>query len=282
MIDKIEVVAADIDMTLTAKGGALPEATVEAFKVLHDNGVLIGVATGREITEEMKHMGKDWGLPFELDYLVGMNGGMVYDAHKDSMWATPLMTTEEMKDILTYMMPLVEKYQISINAEGGGNSNAMYIQGELLEAERRHGWNFVDKTGDIDGFCEKPAYKFLFRNEPEHEQEIREFFLKKFADDWQIIGTFPGTVEIFKKGIDKGSGMKKYCEDQGIDIQNVIAFGDNENDNTMLEDCGWGVCLKDGSDGTKAVADAITDYGCEEGGVGHYLIDHYLKPKGLM
>lgn len=283
MIDNIKVLAADIDMTLSAKGEGLPQATIDAFQVLHDNGVLIGLATGRVITEDLKHYGKNfWHLPYEFDFVIGMNGGMVYDTHTESMWATPLMTVEEMKDILTYMMPLIEKYHIAVNAEGGGNSNAMYIEKELIEVQKRHGWFFEDKTGDIDGFCEKPAYKFLFRDDPEHEQEIRDTFLKKYGDEWQIIGTYPGTVEVFKKNISKGNGLKKYCDDQNIDIKDAIAFGDNENDNSMLEMAGWGVCLKNGSDQSKAISDAVTDYDCEEGGVGHYLIDYYLKPKGLM
>ena len=48
MIEKIEAFAADIDMTLTAKGGDLPELTKKAFDVLHANGVKLGLATGRE------------------------------------------------------------------------------------------------------------------------------------------------------------------------------------------------------------------------------------------
>lgn len=282
MIDEIKAVVADIDMTLTAKGGELPAATIEAFRILHEHDVLLGLGTGREISEKLKTQGRDWGLGFEFDFVVGMNGGMVLDRFHKDMWQVELLTTQEMKDILNYMMPLIDKYHISVNAEGGGNHNAMYIQGELLASSRRHGFDFVDKTGDVDGFCERRAFKMLFRTEPEYEQEIRDTFLAKFGDNFQIIGTFPGTVEVMHKGIDKGSGVRRFADGVGIDMQNIIAFGDNENDNTMLVDCGWGVCLKDGSDGTKACADAITDYDCQEGGVGHYLIDYYLKPKGWM
>ena len=115
----------------------------------------------------------------------------------------------------------------------------------------------------------------------ENEAELREYFLKKFSDNYQIISTFPGTVEVMHKGIDKGSGLKKYVSWENIDLKDVIAFGDNENDNTMLMDAGWGVCLVDGSDGTKKCADDITEYDCESGGVGHYLFDHYITPKNL-
>ena len=277
MIKNIEAFAADIDMTLTAKGGALPEIVKEALTELHRRNIPLGLATGREIVDKLKHIGTvDWGLDFEFDFIIGMNGGMIYDTKTDSLWSMDLMSREDMKEILTYMKPLIDKYSISVNAEGGGNHNAMNIHNELMESMRRHGWVFIDKTDDIDGFCELPAYKMLFRTDPAYDKEIRETFLSRFGDNWQIIGTFPGTLEIMQKGIDKGSGMARYAKEHNINMENVIAFGDNENDNSLLIDCGWGVCLANGSDGTKAVADDITEYPCDQGGVGRYLFEHCL------
>ena len=281
MLEEMKVVIADIDMTLTAKGGELPEITKEAFEILHRNDVRIGLGTGREINQALREMGKKWGLSFEFDFVVGMNGGMVLDHRNDNYWQTDYLTTEEMKNILYYMKPLVDKYKVAVNCEGNENHNAMNISGELLESSRRHGFDFVDCTGDIERVCERPTFKFLFRSEAENEAELRKYFLKKFSDNYQIISTFPGTVEVMHKGIDKGSGLKKYVSWEKIDLANVIAFGDNENDNTMLLDAGWGVCLKNGSDGTKKCADDITEYDCESGGVGHYLFDHYIIPKNL-
>ena len=281
MLEEMKVVIADIDMTLTAKGGELPEITKEAFEILHRNDVRIGLGTGREINQALREMGKKWGLSFEFDFVVGMNGGMVLDHRNDNYWQTDYLTTEEMKNILYYMKPLVDKYKVAVNCEGNENHNAMNISGELLESSRRHGFDFVDCTGDIERACERPTFKFLFRGEAENEAELRKYFLKKFSDNYQIISTFPGTVEVMHKGIDKGSGLKKYVSWEKIDLANVIAFGDNENDNTMLLDAGWGVCLKNGADGTKKCADDITEFDCENGGVGHYLFDHYITPKNL-
>jgi Cof subfamily protein (haloacid dehalogenase superfamily) len=279
MIDIIQAVAADIDMTLTSKGDPLPEPTVKAFKILHEKKVLLGLATGREIDEKLKKTGENWGLGFEFDFIVGMNGGMVYNRHADSMYTIELMTIEEMTAILTYMMPWIDKYKVSINAEGGGNHNAMYIGKEILDAGKRHGFYFIDKTGDIKGFCEKRAYKILFRAAPEYGELIRSEFLKKFGENYQIIETYPGTVEVMHKGIDKGNGLLRYTKEVGIDIKNVISFGDNENDDTLLEMSGWGVCLRDGNENTKKCADALTDYDCADGGVGHYLLDHCMNAK---
>ncbi len=281
MIDRIDAVAADIDMTLSSKGGDLHPVTVEAFEILHRNGVKIGLATGREIEERTRAQGKTWGLSFEFDFVVGMNGGMIHDENLQKDWQTDYLSVEEMKDILSWMMPLIDKYKISVNCEGGGNHNAMNIQGELLESARRHGFDFVDKTGDPEGFCERPTFKFLFRADPENEAEIRSHFLEKYSENYQIVGTFPGTVEVMHKGIDKGSGLKKYAEWNNISMENIISFGDNENDNSMLMATGWSVCLLNGSPKTKAISKDITKQECEDGGVGHYLMDNYIIPKGL-
>lgn len=279
MIKKIDALAADIDMTLTAKGAGLPDIVKEALTVLHEQGVLLGLATGREIEEKLLHQGETWNLGFNFDFIVGMNGGMVYDAKDQSMWTTELLTVDEMKEILTAFMPLIHQYKIAVNVEGGGNHNAMNINGELLASMKRHGFIFEDKTGDIDGFCDRQCYKFLFRMAPEYAQQIRNVFNQQFSDKYQLIVTYPGTVELMRKGISKGDGMKRYAEKNHLDLKNVIAFGDNENDNSLLEVCGWGVCLSNGAQGTKDIADAITEYDCENGGVGHYLFDHYINQK---
>lgn|GEM_PF-249985 len=281
MIENITVLAADIDMTLTFKGAPLPQSVKDAFIILHDNGVKLGLATGRELTDALKNQGKTWGLPFEFDFVIGMNGGMLYDREDDYSWSIPLMDEQEMKDILTWMMPLIDKYKIAVNAEGGANHSAMNINGELLESAKRHGFIFEDKTGDVDGFCEKGAYKFLFRSEPEYADEIRSRFLEKFGKDHQMVATFPGTVEAMHKGFDKGSGLRKYADRHGIGRNEIIAFGDNENDNALLTVAGWGVALKNADEKTKEIADDITFDTCEDGGVGTYLKKYYIDPKGL-
>ena len=282
MIEKIDAVAADIDMTLTAKGGDLPEYTKEVFRILQDRGVQIGLATGRELNDRLYNQWQQWKMDRPFDFLIGMNGGMLWDKDHGNFWNMDLMKEEVMKEILHDMMPIIEKYEVSVNVEGGENHAAMYIKGELFDSMRRRGWVFDDYTGDIDGFCQKPCYKFLFRTTPDVEQMIRERIKERWSDGFQAVGTFPGTVEMMQKDIDKGSGLARYAEENNIDLKNIITFGDNENDDQMLVRSGWGVCLKGGAQGTIDCADDVTDYICAEEGVGHYLADHYLIPKGWM
>lgn len=280
MIKTIKALAADIDMTLSAKGSALPEITVEAFRILREHGVLLGLATGRELNKKLFGQAENWGLDYQFDFLIGMNGGQVWDRFHEDHWEMDLMDQKTMKEILTYLKPIIDQYEVSVNAEGGGNNSAMNIHGELISSMIRRGFQFDDVTGDIDAFCAKPCFKMLFRTTPEVEAMIRSTFLERYGDAFQIIGSFPGTVEIMEKGIDKGTGLVRFAERNGIDVQDVITFGDNENDNPLLIRSGWGVCLADGSAGTKAIADDITEQSCLDGGVGHYLMDRWIRPQG--
>ena len=281
MIKKIDILAADVDMTLSAKSSPLSEITIQALKELHNRDIKIGLATGREITETEKTKGMFWKLGFEFDFVIGLNGGMLYDRNLDKMYTMNMLSIEEMKEILTFLMPIIEEKKVSINVEGNQLRNVMNISEDLLDMSKRRNIPLIDKTGDIDGFCEKPVYKFLFRTDPETTQFIRDKIEEHYKGKYQTIETFPGTIELMYSGFSKGRGLEMYCEWNQLSLENTIAFGDNENDNSLLLASGWGVCLKDGNPNTKALADDITDYDCLEGGVGHYIFDHILNNKDV-
>ena len=281
MIKKIDILAADVDMTLSAKSSPLSEITIQALKELHNRDIKIGLATGREITETEKTKGMFWKLGFEFDFVIGLNGGMLYDRNLDKMYTMNMLSIEEMKEILTFLMPIIEEKKVSINVEGNQLRNVMNISEDLLDMSKRRNIPLIDKTGDIDGFCEKPVYKFLFRTDPETTQFIRDKIEEHYKGKYQTIETFPGTIELMYSGFSKGRGLEMYCEWNQLSLENTIAFGDNENDNSLLLTSGWGVCLKDGNPNTKALADDITDYDCLEGGVGHYIFDHILSNKDV-
>ena len=95
------------------------------------------------------------------------------------------------------------------------------------------------------------------------------------SDRWNMIKTFEGfnhvTIEFIDPHVDKGLALRKFSEVNGIPLSEIMTFGDQDNDIALLEAASWGVCLKNGSDPTKAGAQAVTEYGVEEDGVGRYL-----------
>jgi HAD superfamily hydrolase (TIGR01484 family) len=75
MIKKISAMVADIDGTLTMKGGELMPHTKAAIQRLHEEGVQFGIASGRPLDDRTKSKAEEWGLGFDFDMMIGMNGG---------------------------------------------------------------------------------------------------------------------------------------------------------------------------------------------------------------
>ncbi|PHM74714.1 pyridoxal phosphatase [Xenorhabdus kozodoii] len=65
-------------------------------------------------------------------------------------------------------------------------------------------------------------------------------------------------VDIAKKGNSKGMRLQQWVGSQGMSMKDVIAFGDNYNDLSMLENVGLGVAMGNGVEAVKERADIVT------------------------
>ncbi len=66
-------------------------------------------------------------------------------------------------------------------------------------------------------------------------------------------------------GIDKGRALAGALPKLGIDASEVIAFGDGQNDVSMLRWAGTGVAMGNAVDEAKAAADMVTASNNEDG-----------------
>jgi Cof subfamily protein (haloacid dehalogenase superfamily) len=72
-------------------------------------------------------------------------------------------------------------------------------------------------------------------------------------------------AEVNRFGIDKAHGVARLCERLGIAAHEVLAFGDNSNDRTMLQWAGWGVAVANADPETRACADEIAPAQADDG-----------------
>jgi len=64
-------------------------------------------------------------------------------------------------------------------------------------------------------------------------------------------------VDIAQKGNSKGKRLQQWVESQGLSMSQVIAFGDNYNDLSMLESVGLGVAMGNADQAIKDRADLV-------------------------
>ena len=101
---------------------------------------------------------------------------------------------------------------------------------------------------------------------PEELDALRPTLVARFGDRLFIAKSLPHFLELASPAISKGSGLAFVAEHLGFTAAQTVAFGDGENDRELLAWAGYGVCVENGDDGLKELADWICP-GAEEEGV---------------
>ena len=138
-------------------------------------------------------------------------------------------------------------------------------------------------VGGIDTLAEFDTGKVEVQFKGEMREEILKVVEANQNPAWIMTQTYFDehhcTFEFQDPRVNKGVGLEKYCERYGIPMEDVLAFGDQENDIGLMKSAGYGVCLSNGADLTKSLAKAITEHDVLDEGVGHWLYDHVIDKK---
>ena len=76
--------------------------------------------------------------------------------------------------------------------------------------------------------------------------------------DFELTSAGVKGIEITPRGINKGSAVRFLADYYGVPRESVLCVGDNRNDIPMVSWAGVGVCVENGADALKDVADYIT------------------------
>lgn len=99
---------------------------------------------------------------------------------------------------------------------------------------------------------------------------------KNFGDEIDVV--FPGDdfVDIHKKGINKGWALAKLCNLWNLSKEEVISFGNTENDISMMKFSGQSWAVANADKVALLAADNICDSN-EKDGVAHVLESLFIK-----
>lgn len=287
-----KVFSADVDGTLALKGESLMPLTKKALNELHENGVLIGIASGRPLDSHTINKAQEWGLDFEFDYAIGMNGGDLYTKDDGKIHRLNYLQPHTIKNILEMI------WDLDVNAivykDAYSDIMAKRIDDFLRDSQKRN--NSKVSEGSIEELSSTPTGKIEVHMKHKDLDELMRRIEKNKTDEWTYVKTFEMTPETAKflpeemrkefgdhitiefqdPRVNKGDALLKYLDMKNIKVEDSIAFGDMENDIDLIKEAGWGVCMLNGCDQSKEVAQAITEFACSEDGVGHYLYNHII------
>ena len=249
----------DVDGTLLShKTKSVPQSARDAIAKLQASGIKCIVATGRQISEMEK-------LPIAdiaFDGYITLNGQLTLDRDKKMLYGTPI--TGKVKDYFVKMFSenripalLVEEKAVYLNFF---DERVAVVQ-EAISSE-------VPPFGQYTG---EEIYQVCAYLAPGEEHLLADIAGECTMTRWNL-----GGMDIIAKGGGKVPGIRKYLEREGIAVEEIIAFGDGENDMEMLRFAGIGVAMGNAEDRVKALADHVTSDIDEDG------IANALKYFGLI
>lgn len=73
----------------------------------------------------------------------------------------------------------------------------------------------------------------------------------------QVLKSNINCLDMIAENVSKGKGLVDYANRKGISMEQCIAFGDNENDISMIQTAGLGIAMANADDAVKQAADRI-------------------------
>lgn len=233
----------DIDGTLLdhGNGGIMPESTKRSLKALRDRGVKVFVATGR-----FPAMVKFIEKMFLFDGYVTMNGQLVLLADGTVIHRL----SHDPEDIRKLNELSVQKGFPSLIIE----EDTCFSTIPSSEVDRHFSYTNIPKPArgyDPERLSQHPVLQFLIYS-PEALPELGA--LKHI----EITSAGGRIFDIIPKAGGKEVGIDATAKHFGITREEVMVFGDGDNDARMLCWAGIGVAMGNGTENAKAAADYIT------------------------
>ena len=231
----------DVDGTVYShESKCVPESTIEALKALRKKGIKTFLATGRHFSEiDEFPVGK---IPF--DGYVMLTGQLCTDGKRNVIFGNAIDGADAeylLDEFKKKEMPvmLVEKDKLYINLV-----NEIVINGQA---------EISSPIPEVMEYKGDPVYQIICYGGKELEMEL----IPKLPN-CKITRWCPFGIDVISKTGGKVTGIKKMLEVHGIGQEEVIAFGDGENDIEMLQFAGIGVAMGNAEPEVKAVADYVT------------------------
>ena len=267
----IYLVAVDMDGTLLHNDKSISDYTINVLRKIVEKGILLVPASGRPLNGmKAAVLNNVKGIK----YAICSNGAMLMDVQKEKSISETGIPIEKALEALTYL----EQFPVAVyvhtdrgtfRAEGwektGLSEKYPYIRfsegnvknlGEFL---RTSGVNVMKMGAYV--LTDNLAQKLLEKGSP-----IPGIIFLRTGD---------GIIELNSTNASKGNALYILCKKLGIQLENVLAIGDNENDISMLQAAGISAAMENAEDDVKQAAKFVAGNN-EENGAAHFLEEWVL------
>ncbi|AEB75202.1 Cof-type HAD-IIB family hydrolase [Clostridium botulinum] len=286
-----KLIGIDIDGTLVKNNKTLSNKTIETIEKAKKKGIKIVLVTGRPI-QGLKQYTEKLGLDSDNDYGIACSGGFIQCLGNKKVIFESSLTFKE----FNYLYNLTKTLNITLNFLSRDtiltpNLNLTTqvecflsnMSMKITDFETLDENTFINRIvyiNETDDFADhlikiikRANIKYTFPEKLHGNSNLildEDTLPKELFENFTVLKPSSETLEIQKKGINKGSSLNFLAKKLGINPNEVIAVGDSGNDIDMIKYAGLGVAMGNAFSEVKEIADYIT-YTNEEDGLAHVI-----------
>lgn len=262
----IKLIASDLDGTLLTDNKKLSEVTREALDMAIGKGIHMIPATGRSF-KAVPEMIKNYP---GVEYVITSNGGAVYSVSRKERIYQCLLEAESVAAVLKMERP--DDIVMEIFIRGIPYSEEAYVLDPEKYGATQYGARYVKETRipikNIEKFAwehqeELDSLAFICR-----DMKVKKAFAKRLEQEIPniyVTSSVGHLLEIGHKNAGKGNTLLYLMEQLGVKPEEAMAFGNADNDSSMLKAVKYGIAVANGTSECKDAAAFVTDSNEEDG-----------------
>jgi Cof subfamily protein (haloacid dehalogenase superfamily) len=261
---KYKAVALDLDGTALTSHHTFSDRTKIILEKLSQNGTAISICTGRSISSLMpiiQNLRLDASVP-----VVCYNGSCVFVVSEnygrvEKVFSTPfdVKSAEEVLQFASqhgvcaqyYIEDTGDVFAVPTNDEHRALLQRYF---QLVGRQQIFGSNYEAVL-----MRSRAAKILLMTNQP--DELLAAARLRLNPDKFNLVRGSPDPffIEVLPPNTSKGSGLVAMCKLLGYNTDEVVAFGDGDNDKEFLESAGLGVAMKNAKEIAKKSANIVLE-----------------------
>jgi Cof subfamily protein (haloacid dehalogenase superfamily) len=245
--------AVDLDGTLLGPDKKISQENAGAVRRLNENGAKVIIASGRRHQNSVRFQ-RELGLDGPI---IACQGGLIRDGESGNV-------------IEAHFLPQTVAREIAKEGESAGVHVIYYHLDHLYVAERNNEWIklYESRVGEktetlaaLDQLDGRRALKIVWYGDPAVLAKARPQIAERYREKVDTLSTEKENLEFMPRGINKATALAKVAEELGVRREEVLAFGDGENDLQMLSWAGGGVAMRHGNAAAIAAARFVSPEG---------------------
>ena len=248
--------AVDLDGTLLGPDKAISEQNAAAVRRLNENGAQVVIASGRRHQNSIRFQ-RQLQLTGPI---IACQGGLIRDGESGNV-------------IEAHFLPQTAAREIASEAGQYGVQPIYYHLDHLYVPELNNRWIdlYESRVGeraeplpDLSQLDGRRALKIVWYGDPVVLKKVRPEIAARYQGKVDVLSTESENLEFMPRGINKAAALEKVAHEFDVPREQVLAFGDAENDLQMLAWAGMGVAMRHGNPLAIAAARMVSPPGPPE------------------